>query len=190
MAFCSSVFSSNGVCTAMTASLQPRFGPGGRGHQVPKGEGWRMIRRRGLLTVALAAGALWPAAAGAATGGGQTGSGRVDRGTKLAVTMYADRGTNLAVTRSPDRRTIVMDLQGVLWRLPAGGGAARRLTGNFADPALPRFSPNGTRIAFQSYADGNYHVWPRRPAGSSRRELTHGRYDDREPVWSPDGRRI
>src|SRR4051812_31778345 len=178
IAFCSSVFSSNGVCTAMTASLQPRFGPGGRGHQVPKGEGWRMIRRRGLLTVALAAGALWPAAAGAATGGGETGS------------VSVDRGTNLAVTMSPDRRTIVMDLQGVLWRLPAGGGAARRLTGNFADPALPRFSPDGTRIAFQSYADGNYHVWTMRPDGSGRRELTSGPYDDREPAWSPDGRRI
>jgi Tol biopolymer transport system component len=133
--------------------------------------------RRGIVAAALTC-VLWPAAAGAATGGGETGS------------VTVDRGTNLAVAMSPDGRTLVMDLQGVLWRLPATGGAARRLTGNFADPALPRFSPNGTRIAFQSYADGNYHVWTMRPDGSGRRELTHGRYDDREPVWSPDGRRI
>ena len=112
------------------------------------------------------------------TGGGESG------------TVTVDRGTNIAVALSPDGREMVMDLQGVLWRLPAAGGRATRITGNLADPALPDWSPDGERIALQSYAGGNFHIWTMRPDGSGRRQLTSGRYDEREPRWSPDGASI
>lgn len=133
------------------------------------------------LATAVTAIVLMVAAAGPAyaqRGGGTSGSVRVTQ------------GTNLAVAASPDGRRLVMDLQGVLWRLSAAGGAGVRLTSNVDDPAVPDWSPDRSAIAYQSYRTGNYHVWTMRPDGGGKRALTSGPYDDREPVWSPDGRRI
>jgi len=129
-----------------------------------------------LTAIVLMGGAAEPAFA--QRGGGTGGSVRVSQ------------GTNLAVSASPDGRRLVMDLQGVLWRLPASGGAGVRLTSNVDDPALPDWSPDGRTVAYQSYRTGNYHVWTMRPDGTGKRALTSGPYDDREPVWSPDGTRI
>jgi Tol biopolymer transport system component len=58
------------------------------------------------------------------------------------------------------------------------------------DTAYPTWSPDGQTIAFQSYKSGNFHVWAMNPDGSNVRELTFGYYDDREPVFSPDGTQI
>jgi Tol biopolymer transport system component len=109
-------------------------------------------------------------------------------GHRAIVTLT--EGTNLAATVSPDGGRIVMDLQGVLWGLPSSGGTARRLTDDLADPALPDWSPDGGTVAFQSYRDGNFHIWTMRPDGSGIQQLTSGPYDDREPAFSPDGRRL
>jgi Tol biopolymer transport system component len=133
------------------------------------------------LAVALVASGASAAAAGAQ--GGEQGGG-----TGGAVSV--SQGTNLAVTAAPGDGGFVMDLHGVLWRIPAAGGRATRLTSNIDDAALPDVSPDGRTVAYQSYRTGNYHVWTMRPDGSGKRALTSGRYDDREPVWSPDGTRI
>jgi dipeptidyl aminopeptidase/acylaminoacyl peptidase len=101
---------------------------------------------RGALPISLV-GALLALGLAVALAKGGDGRGGGESGT-----VRAERGTNIAVTVSPDRRTIVMDLQGVLWRMPGAGGKATRITGNLQDPALPDFSPDGRRIAFQSYA--------------------------------------
>ncbi|QHI97774.1 amidohydrolase family protein [Xylophilus rhododendri] len=100
------------------------------------------------------------------------------------------QGTNLAIALSPDRRQIAMDLQGILWTMPAEGGSARRLTGYLHDMARPHWSPDGGRIVFQSYRDGNFHLWAIAPDGSGLTQLTRGEFDCREPAWSPDGREI
>lgn len=100
------------------------------------------------------------------------------------------QGTNLAIALSPDGSTLAMDLQGILWTLPAAGGVARRLTGYLHDIARPQWSPDGGRIVFQSYRDGNFHLWTIAPDGSGLVQLTRGEFDCREPHWSPDGREI
>jgi Tol biopolymer transport system component/imidazolonepropionase-like amidohydrolase len=116
------------------------------------------------------------------------GAGESRGGEPASVSITS--GTNTAVALSPDRQTLVMDLQGVFWRLPAVGGSATRITDDLADPAVPDWSPDGETIAFQSYRGGNYHVWTMRPDGCGRRQLTFGQHDDREPQFSPDGARI
>jgi len=105
-------------------------------------------------------------------------------------TVEVRRGTNLAVSLSPDGSTLLMDLQGVLWKLPATGGEGERVTGDLDDPALPSWAPDGERVTLQSYRDGTYDVWTMRPDGGDKRQVTAGPYDDREPVYSPDGTRI
>jgi TolB protein len=53
-----------------------------------------------------------------------------------------------------------------------------------------RWSPDGTRIAFTSYREGNAEIYLMNPDGSGVTRLTNSPADDTEPTWSPDGRRI
>ncbi|CAN5191499.1 amidohydrolase family protein [soil metagenome] len=98
--------------------------------------------------------------------------------------------TNIALTISPDATRIAFDLLGILWTIPATGGPATRLTGDFDDLGQPDWSPDGKSILFQSYRTGNFHLWSIPAGGGALKQLTDGLCDDREPRWSPDGRTI
>src|SRR5579862_6049722 len=108
--------------------------------------------------------------------------------TKGSITVI--EGTNVNLTVSPDRKTIIMDLQEALWSLPIAGGAAKRLTDPFLEPARPDWSPKGDLVAFQSFQGGTFHIWLMKPDGTGVRQLTDGQADDREPRFSPDGKKI
>lgn len=129
----------------------------------------------GGLAGAPAADAVAPAQAGASPG---------------QRTVVLHQGTDMAVALSPDRRTLAIDAVGVLWAVAIQGGTARQLTEYATDLAQPDFSPDGGRIAFQSYRDGNFNVWTIAADGGDPRQLTHGPFDHREPRFSPDGRSI
>ncbi|MFF9508326.1 prolyl oligopeptidase family serine peptidase [Streptomyces sp. NPDC014724] len=96
-------------------------------------------------------------------------------GERVAYTLATQDAENDRVVRS-------------VWEVRAGGGPARRLTHGPAD-TTPRWSPDGTRLAF--LREGQLHLLPvdggeavplttpaRCPAGAGT------------PVWSPDGSRI
>jgi len=80
--------------------------------------------------------------------------------------------------------------------------AARPLRGptGLKDDFMPAWSPDGRRIAFASYRDGNADIYTIQPDGSHMLQLTQdpfamlrpGRYwpSDIEPSWSPDGSQI
>ncbi|SDF81400.1 WD40-like Beta Propeller Repeat [Lentzea fradiae] len=104
-------------------------------------------------------------------------------------TVTLTQGTNISVSRSPDGKWLAIDLVTAIWVLPATGGRARKLTDELQDATLPSFGPGG-RIAFQSYRDGNYHLYVIGQDGRGLRQLTSGRYDHREPAFSPDGTKI
>jgi Tol biopolymer transport system component len=106
------------------------------------------------------------------------------------TSVTVDEGTNFEVTPSPDGKWLVIDLHGMLYRLPAGGGTAERFTDVLLEPARPDYSPDSMRIAFQAYAGGGFHIWTMAADGGDLRQLTTGEYDHREPRWSPDGTRI
>ena len=99
-------------------------------------------------------------------------------------------GTDMAVAVSPDGKTIVMDLQGLLYSLPIGGGQTKLLTGPLVEASHPEFSPDGGMLAIQSYQGGTFHIWLMKPDGTGMRQLTKGHGDDREPRFSPDGKTI
>ena len=96
----------------------------------------------------------------------------------------------MAAALSPDGRTLIIDLQGSLWTLPAAGGETRRLTDEYMDARQPAWAPDGQQVAFQAYRDGVWHVYVMRADGSGVRMVTSGPFDDREPSWSRDGSRI
>ena len=106
----------------------------------------------------------------------------------IDVTVH--EGTSMSVAVSPDGRTLVTDLQGSLWTMPAAGGTLTRITDVFNDARQPVWAPDGRTITFFAYRDGNYDLWSVDPDGGNQRKLTWGAFDDREPAWSPDGTRV
>ena len=105
-----------------------------------------------------------------------------------AVTVTLTEGTNIAAALAPDG-SVVMDLHGLLHRVPAGGGETRRLTTAADEAARPDVGPDG-RLVFQAYRDGGFHIWTTAPDGGDLTQLTSGGFDDREPRWSPDGAHV
>ncbi len=69
------------------------------------------------------------------------------------------------------------------------GSEQRRLTSEAWGGELA-WSPLGNKIAFVSRRDGNAEIYVMNADGSGQRNLTRNTVGDRNPVWSPDGRRI
>ncbi len=79
-----------------------------------------------------------------------------------------------------------------IWMVAADGGPPRRLTSGDKRDRAPRWSPDGTRLAFVSERQGQkrpqLYIMPIDGGESVRlTELAQGVAD---PVWSPDGRRL
>ena len=106
------------------------------------------------------------------------------------TTVTVSEGTNLAATISPDGKTIILDLQTSLWRVPATGGTAKRLTDGVLEASHPDWSPKGDLVAFQSFRGGTFHIRVMKPDGTGLRQLTDGHGDDRDPRFSPDGKLV
>src|SRR5258706_8617850 len=81
-----------------------------------------------------------------------------------------------------------------------GGGEPRLVAGGPNDETMPRWSPDGSRIAFLSDDGTGMNVYWVPPTGGARRKIaqTHLQYLDRfssigalgSQPWSPDGRRL
>ena len=76
-----------------------------------------------------------------------------------------------------------------IWLAPAGGGKHIRLTGSGKDRS-PRWSPDGSRIAFVSERSGQGQIWIMDPAGGEAWHLATDVIVRGAPVWAPDGKSI
>ena len=107
------------------------------------------------------------------------------------VVVDTDEGTWMNLDVSPDGTTIVFDLLGDLWLLPIGGGDAKALTTGPAWDMQPRFSPDGSEIAFTSDRAGGDNVWVVSVDGETTRQISKETFRlPNSPAWSPDGRYI
>ena len=71
------------------------------------------------------------------------------------------------------------------------GTREQQLTSDAARDRYPRWSPDGTRIAFYSDRGGSYQIWSIAPDGGNLRQLTQtSDIGLGYPFWSPDGRRL
>ncbi|MEM6415264.1 MAG: amidohydrolase family protein [Pseudomonadota bacterium] len=115
------------------------------------------------------------------------------RGTPRKIDFTIDEGTWMSVDIAPDGETIVFDLLGHIYSMPVSGGKAKSITqtSGIATNYHPKYSPDGTKIAFISDRSGQNNVWVMNNDGSNPRLILDdlvGRYA--EPEWSADGRAI
>ncbi len=99
--------------------------------------------------------------------------------------VSVSQGTNLSIAVDPQEQFIIHDLQGALYRIDIDGGTSVPITGYYMDARQPSISPDGSTVYFQSYQDGNWHIWSVPPDGSDLQQVTTGQYDHREPAVSP-----
>jgi Tol biopolymer transport system component len=99
-----------------------------------------------------------------------------------------------AVSRQSSRLAFVHNVQDSdLWQSRLAGplGPARpasRVLSSDRVEGAPRFSPDGSKIAFQSYRSGSPEIWMSDPDGNHAIQLTAlRRYRPEMPSWSPDG---
>ena len=125
------------------------------------------------VAAALAAGEKWDVT--------NTGQPYVD------AAFTVTEGTWLSLDVSPDGRTIVFDLLGDIYTMPAGGGEARAILAGPAMQRSPVFSRDGRRLAFVSDASGSDNVWIADAEGRDARAVTHENVDLLTgPAWGPD----
>ena len=110
---------------------------------------------------------------------------------------------NLAPAWSPDNSAIAY----TSWR-PAGAGSfgvyqdiilsyiqrGERATPASGSPerqnSLPAWSPDGTKIAFTSFRDGNAEIYVMNKDGGGLRRMTNNPMIDTSPTWSPTGSQL
>ncbi len=104
------------------------------------------------------------------------------------VEFTTGEGTWISLDVSPDGKAIVFELLGDLYTLPVEGGEARLLMGGMAFDSQPRYSPDGSMIAFLSDREGSENIWIAKADGSDPKQLSkdpQGRFVS--PAWTPDG---
>ncbi|MEQ1693584.1 MAG: amidohydrolase, partial [Gemmatimonas sp.] len=107
------------------------------------------------------------------------------------VAFETTEGTWMSVDVSPDGRSIVFDLLGDLYTMPITGGRATLLLGGAAYETMPRWSPDGARIAFTSDRDGIENLWTMNATGTDLRQVSRERERQvSNPVWTPDGKYV
>lgn len=108
---------------------------------------------------------------------------------KLEFTV--EEGTWMALDLSPDGKTIVFELLGDLYTIPAAGGEAKKIVGGSSYDGMPRFSPDGKKIVFVSDRSGADNLWLCNADGTELKALTEGRNTHfLSPTWTPDGKYI
>ncbi len=106
----------------------------------------------------------------------------------VSAEVDVSEGTWMSLDVAPDGRHLVFDLLGDIYELPLGGGTARPLTSGHAWDMQPRYSPDGSRVAFTSDRAGGDNIWTLERASGELRQITFEIFRLlNNPVWSPDG---
>jgi len=112
------------------------------------------------------------------------------RGETRVIDFSTDEGSWMSADLSPDGRWVAFDLLGHVYHVRIDGGEAEPLTqdSGVALNYMPRYSPDGQKIAFISDRGGQENLWVMNADGSAPHAFhldMHARLT--EPAW--DARR-
>ncbi len=82
---------------------------------------------------------------------------------------------------------LIEDLGREIYAMDADGADPNRLSSNPADDQYPSWSPDGSKIVFQAYRDGNAEIYVMNTDGTGQARLTNHIATDSMPTWSPEG---
>ncbi|HEY9256402.1 hypothetical protein, partial [Chitinophaga sp.] len=94
--------------------------------------------------------------------------------------------------RYPDvsRSQIAFSYANDIWIVPKNGGTAIKLISPPGVESFPKFSPDGSKLAFSGNYDGNTDVYVLPVAGGVPLRLTEYGGPDRVVDWTPDGKQV
>src|SRR2546423_11758786 len=110
---------------------------------------------------------------------------------KRKIPLQTSEGSWTSVDVSPDGKTIIFDMMGDLYTIPATGGKAEQITKGIAFDSHPRFSPDGKRILFLSDRSGSENLWYIDMEKKDTVQLTkESNQNFTNATWTPDGEYI
>jgi Tol biopolymer transport system component len=101
--------------------------------------------------------------------------------------FVATEGTWMSLDVSPDGSTLTFDLLGHIYEMPIDGGQARALTDGRSWNMFPRYSPDGSSLAFTSDRSGSEDIWILHLAADSLENLSEMDLPVVQGSWSADG---
>lgn len=109
-------------------------------------------------------------------------------GKKRDIKIDVEEGTWMSLDVSPDGKTLAFDMLGDIYTVPVTGGTATNIASGFAWEFQPRFSPDGSRIAFTSDRAGGDNIWTMDVDGSDMEQVTDEKFRLlNNPTWHPTG---
>jgi tricorn protease len=110
----------------------------------------------------------------------------------LCSTSVADAAISARLMRFMDVAGdhIAFVYGGDVWLVDRAGGEAVQLTRSPGEESWPRFSPDGSEIAFSASYGGNVDVYVMPVTGGVPVRVTHDSHADRMVDWHPDGERL
>jgi tricorn protease len=110
----------------------------------------------------------------------------------LLVAGHAAAAIHARMLRYPDvsATQIAFVYAGDVWLVPREGGMAQRLSTPAGEEMFPRFSPDGSLIAYTADYDGDQDVYVIPSGGGIPMRLTHDPAPDRVLGWYPDGKSV
>ena len=110
----------------------------------------------------------------------------------LCLASLVQAQVDARMLRYPDvsETQITFVYAGDIWVVGKEGGMANRLSSPLGEESRPRFSPDGSKIAYTANYDGNPEVYVIPAMGGTPRRITFHPMWDGLLDWYPDGRHL